>query len=76
MLSCLQEANVPLDQRQIQWMIRKLDMNFTSMIKYRFVWNIYVYIYLFMCVPFSRKLAHSKCDVTSFVCCSDFAKIK
>lgn len=36
MASRLQDANVPLDLRQIQWMIRKLDRNFTSIIKYRF----------------------------------------
>ncbi|XP_075905709.1 uncharacterized protein LOC142903774 [Nelusetta ayraudi] len=30
----LKDASVPLDVRQIQWMIRKLDRNFTSIIKY------------------------------------------
>lgn len=37
MLSCMQEANIPLDQQQLDWLLRKFDKNCTATIMYRSV---------------------------------------
>lgn len=68
MTSRLQDANVPLDLRQIQWMIRKLDRNFTSIIKYRFD------------TPRTQQSPNGNIgtafNVRPFLYCSEFSKIK
>lgn len=37
MLSRMQAADVPLDQRQLEWLIKKFDENCTGMMVYRLV---------------------------------------
>lgn len=44
MLPCMQAANVPLDQRQLEWLIKKFDEKCTATIIYRLVCNCCVYI--------------------------------
>lgn len=68
MASRLQDADVPLDLRQIQWMIRKLDRNFTSLIKYRFDTQ--------RNQQSQNGNVATACNVRSPVCCSEFSKIK
>lgn len=43
MHSQMQEANVPLDQGQLDWLIKKFDKNCTAMIMYRSVCKSWVY---------------------------------
>lgn len=48
MLPCMQAANVPLDQRQLEWLIKKFDENCTATIIYRLVCNCCVCIHFFV----------------------------
>ena len=36
-LSCLQEAKIPLDRQQLEWLIGKFDKDYTATINYRLV---------------------------------------
>lgn len=44
----MQAANVPLDQRQLEWLIKKFDENCTATIIYRLVCNCCVCIHFFV----------------------------
>lgn len=42
MLSRMQAADVPLDQRQLEWLIKKFDENCTGVIIYRLVCGCHI----------------------------------